>query len=158
MAHATVISNAAILLKNSDNEILCVKLRNGNWTIPGGGVDPGERAWDVAVREFREETGNKLPDLRTEGQIFKSHDIVHSNGSITRIYIGKTTTPDLAIRTSDRKFNHETTDLQYFSYAEIYHRKIPFQDYALKSLQEIYSKDLLGGNKKIIYYKLNYIL
>ncbi len=32
------------------------------WTIPKGEFEPGESAWDVAVREFEEETGHAAPD------------------------------------------------------------------------------------------------
>ena len=32
------------------------------WSIPKGEFEPGESAWDVAVREFEEETGHPAPD------------------------------------------------------------------------------------------------
>ena len=32
------------------------------WSIPKGEFEPGESAWDVAIREFEEETGHPAPD------------------------------------------------------------------------------------------------
>ena len=34
----------------------------GYWTIPKGEFDEGEEPWDVARREFEEETGHPAPD------------------------------------------------------------------------------------------------
>ena len=34
---------------------------HGHWTIPKGEIEPGEPAWDVARREFAEETGFPAP-------------------------------------------------------------------------------------------------
>ncbi len=36
---------------------------DGSWTIPKGEVEPGEDPFDVARREFVEETGHAPPDL-----------------------------------------------------------------------------------------------
>jgi predicted NUDIX family NTP pyrophosphohydrolase len=37
------------------------KRDEGVWSIPKGEIDPGEDPWDVARREFEEETGHTVP-------------------------------------------------------------------------------------------------
>lgn len=44
-----------------DDQVLLIRRgkapRLGEWTLPGGRIEPGERAVDAALRELREETG-----------------------------------------------------------------------------------------------------
>ena len=39
----------------------------GRWTLPGGGIDPGEQPGDSLAREVFEETGLALDDVRLAG-------------------------------------------------------------------------------------------
>jgi ADP-ribose pyrophosphatase YjhB (NUDIX family) len=47
-----------------DSSVLLIRRgrepRRGEWSIPGGGVEVGERVADAAIREFREECGGEV--------------------------------------------------------------------------------------------------
>jgi len=44
----------------------------GHWAFPGGGREPGETAWESALRELREEAGVEL-----DSQPFQRYDVFH---------------------------------------------------------------------------------
>ncbi|MFD6135600.1 NUDIX hydrolase [Isoptericola sp. NPDC060257] len=50
-AYALVLEGDKILLPHWSGDA------GSGWTMPGGGIDPGEHPEDAAVRELREETG-----------------------------------------------------------------------------------------------------
>lgn len=54
----SVVPSANVIVVNDRGEILMIRRTdNGNWAVPGGGMDLGESITDTAVRETCEETG-----------------------------------------------------------------------------------------------------
>ena len=132
-------SNASIVLQRfRDRKILCVREVSGVWSLPGGRIERGELPFHAAKREFYEETGNVLPDLRIEGRNFDHYERRHRNGSSTLLYVGITNSPDLNFRYHHK--NHETNGLAYFSYEDIVSGHIPFHRYIVRSLRLLREK------------------
>lgn len=52
-----------LLLRRADGDIR----RDGLWSVPGGGIEPGERLDQAAVREVREETGLEVEPVALIG-------------------------------------------------------------------------------------------
>jgi 8-oxo-dGTP pyrophosphatase MutT (NUDIX family) len=54
----SVVPSANVIVVNDGGEILLIRRTdNGNWAVPGGGMDLGESITETAVRETAEETG-----------------------------------------------------------------------------------------------------
>jgi 8-oxo-dGTP pyrophosphatase MutT (NUDIX family) len=54
----SLVPSANAIVVNEQGEILMIRRTdNGNWAVPGGGMDLGESITDTAIRETREETG-----------------------------------------------------------------------------------------------------
>ena len=54
----SVVPSANVIVVNDQDEILLIRRTdNGNWAVPGGGMDLGESITHTAVRETQEETG-----------------------------------------------------------------------------------------------------
>jgi predicted NUDIX family NTP pyrophosphohydrolase len=66
-----------ILLAHPGGPIFA-KRDEGVWSIPKGEIDPGEDPWDVARREFEEETGHPPPD----GSAIELGEITQKGGKI----------------------------------------------------------------------------
>lgn len=56
-AYAIVVDEDRVLMSRLADWVGDV---GGRWTLPGGGVDPGEEPWDAVVRECHEETGQHV--------------------------------------------------------------------------------------------------
>ncbi len=54
----SVVVAASIVVSRPDGKVLLVRRTdNDTWTIPGGGLEPGESIAQTAIRECREESG-----------------------------------------------------------------------------------------------------
>lgn len=87
-----------IILKNSENKILLLKMQNRKkeifWELPGGRVDVGETEHQALMREIYEETGMQKVDnimhltmVRSVFRCYTENDI--NVGLIFSIYTGQ---------------------------------------------------------------------
>lgn len=63
------IQNVRVILQNDKGEILFLKRRkmkraSGEWTLPGGKIDSGERAEESCIREIKEETNLDIFNIK----------------------------------------------------------------------------------------------
>ena len=55
----SLVPSANVIVVNDQGEILMIRRTdNGNWAVPGGGMDLGESITDTAVRETRKRPGS----------------------------------------------------------------------------------------------------
>ncbi len=54
----SIVPSANVIVVNDEGQILMIQRSdNGNWAVPGGGMDLGESMSGCAIRETKEETG-----------------------------------------------------------------------------------------------------
>src|SRR6516165_5184687 len=81
----SVVPSANMIAVNGHGEILLIRRTdNGNWAVPGGGMDLGESITDAAVRETHEETGISCEITGLVGIYTNPHHVIHytSNGEV----------------------------------------------------------------------------
>lgn len=120
---------AGILVKYDDKVLLCKRSPDNSlpnvWSVPGGGIEPGEKPKETAIREFYEETNIEIKnddDINLIGVInnyTKDGDIK----GVMYIYLYKSDImlkPNLDLAQD----GHEHSECGYFTIKEL-----PFDDY-----------------------------
>jgi 8-oxo-dGTP diphosphatase len=94
------------IITNSEGHVLSLKRTYGNkgWSLPGGGVDPGETIHQALFRECREELGIELKDVVLTG--FYYHSRLNAQVGIFRCSIPKDAEIKLSSEHSDYKWMH----------------------------------------------------
>jgi ADP-ribose pyrophosphatase YjhB (NUDIX family) len=81
----SVVPSANVIVVDNRGKILMIRRTdNGNWAVPGGGMDLGESIIDAAVRETREETGITCEITGLIGIYTNPHHVIlyTSNGEV----------------------------------------------------------------------------
>ena len=55
-----ILTAAAACIRDERGRILLLRRSDGLWSVPGGGLEPGERLDQAIVREVREEIGLEI--------------------------------------------------------------------------------------------------
>ena len=67
------IRHAVRVFAFKDDKVVCIKYKNTNkdyFDIPGGKIENGETEVQTCIREFKEETGMDIDDLKCVGNVF----------------------------------------------------------------------------------------
>jgi nucleoside triphosphatase len=91
-APAWRIITVGVVRNHRDEVLICHKpvtrgVFAGQWGLPGGGIEPGERMQDALRRELREEVGLEIGQI--EACFFKDgqHEKLYPDGTQTPVYM-----------------------------------------------------------------------
>jgi 8-oxo-dGTP pyrophosphatase MutT (NUDIX family) len=74
----SVVPSANVIVENTAGEVLVIRRTdNGNYALPGGGMDLGESLTDTARRECREETGYDIEVTGLVGVFSNPGHVLH---------------------------------------------------------------------------------
>ena len=109
---------AAVIFDSKREKILLTKREdNGQWCLPGGGMDAGESATEACIRELWEETRLNIEVVKLIGIYTSPHRIVvYADGNkfqfVSMFFEGRVIGGEVGL-------SDETTAVGYFSKAEI---------------------------------------
>jgi mutator protein MutT len=97
---------AHAIIFNTEGHVLLLKKTYGDkgWSLPGGGVDPGETIHQALLRECREELGIEVQDVVLTG--FYYHSRLNAQVGIFRCSIPKGSEIILSSEHSEYKWMH----------------------------------------------------
>jgi len=75
MNKPNITESAGGIVLNQDKKVIIVNQNYDSWSLPKGHIDPGESAYDAAVREIYEESGIKQLKMITSLGYFERFKI-----------------------------------------------------------------------------------
>lgn len=130
---------SAIIFNDDGGILLTRRTDNGQWCLPGGGLEPGESIEEACMREVFEETGLKVRVKRLIG-VYSNRDqlVIYPDGGKFQIIVLHFEAERMS---GVPGLSNETTDFGYYSIEE------------MKDMNLIHSHrerilDALSGNPK----------
>ena len=111
-------SSCAVIFDSAGEKVLITRRSdNGQWCLPGGGMDPGESAEETCAREVLEETGLVVEIVRLIGVYSNPHRIIeYADGNR---FQGVTMSFEAKPIVGELRFTDETTAFGYFTMDEM---------------------------------------
>jgi len=131
---------AVVLLKEFNGEYKVLLLKRATpvlkdiWCYIGGGIEEGEKAWESALREIREETGITKVSLYTSNKFDQFYSSIEDYIYIAPVFVGYVDEEDVIL-------NYEHTDFKWMSFIEAKERAyLPGNDEVLEHIEKHFVK------------------
>ncbi len=124
--NASVRFGCSVIIPDEQGRILLQKRTDGDWwSLPAGGMEPGETPTQAAIREAREETGLEVELVRFLGLYTDPETAnLYPDGNRVQIvgasFVARITGGELI------ESNEETAELRWFAPADLPHNLTPF--------------------------------
>ena len=115
-ANSLVVGSSAIVVDDQNRILLQRRADSGNWALPGGAMDIGERLAESAVREVKEETGFDVRIERIVG-IYSDpgHVFAYDDGEVRQEF---SICLACAITGGSLRVSSESTAVEFFTFEE----------------------------------------
>ena len=115
-ANSLVVGSSAIVVDDRNRILLQRRTDSGNWALPGGAMDIGERLAESAVREVKEETGFDVRIERVVG-IYSDpgHVFAYDDGEVRQEF---SICLACAITGGSLQVSSESTAVEFFTFEE----------------------------------------
>ena len=108
---------SAIIFDENKRVLLTRRTDNGQWCLPGGGMDSGESAAEACIREVMEETGLHVRVKRLVGVYSDPHQlIIYPDGN--KVFVVALSF-EVEIIGGELGLSNETTEVGYFTLKEM---------------------------------------
>ncbi len=101
------------------NKILLQRRRDKNkWGLPGGAIELGESAEETIKREFLEETGLVISDVKLQN-IYSKYEDTYPNGDKAQVITIAYVVNVKELKSINNFSNSETLELKFFKFDEL---------------------------------------
>lgn len=132
---------AVVLLKKIDQEYRVLLLKRSTkvlrdaWCYIGGGIEQGEKAWEAALREVKEETGMTKVSLYISNKFDQFYSFAEDYIYVAPVFVG------YVAEEEDVRLNDEHSEYKWLSFPEAMEQvTLPGNDEVLKFIEKHFAQ------------------